>query len=88
MNWYEGRVKLAHFDLYRLEAPDLAALGFFDVLAEGAVVVEWAERAGAALPADRLSISFEVTGEASRRLMIQAGGPMSRAMADALNLSP
>lgn len=87
MNLHEGRIRLGHFDLYRLESADLASLGFFDVLAEGAAVVEWAERAGEAMPADRLSISFEVTGESTRRLMIRAGGPKSRALSDALNLS-
>ena len=88
MNLYEGRVRLAHLDLYRLEAPDLASLGFFDVLAEGAAVVEWADRAGAGLPADHLRVAFEVTGESARRLMFQAGGPRSRALAEGLNLSP
>ena len=88
MNLYEARVRLAHFDLYRLEAPDLASLGFFDVLAEGAVVVEWADRAGASFPPDHLRVAFEVTGENTRRLMFQAGGPRSRALADGLNLSP
>lgn len=86
MNLYEGRIRLAHFDLYRLDAVDLPSLGFFDVLADGAVVVEWADRAG--LPADHLRISFEVTGESSRRLMIQAGGAGSRNLLEALNLSP
>ncbi|HEX7899599.1 MAG TPA: tRNA (adenosine(37)-N6)-threonylcarbamoyltransferase complex ATPase subunit type 1 TsaE [Planctomycetota bacterium] len=88
MNRYEGRIRLAHFDLYRLDAVDLPSLGFYDALAEGAVVVEWADRAGEALPADHLRISFEVTGEHARRLMIRAGGPKSRGLADALNLSP
>lgn len=88
MNLYEGRTRLAHFDLYRLDAVDLPSLGFYDVLAEGAVVVEWADRAGEALPADHLRIAFEVTGENTRRLMLRAGGPRSRGLADALNLSP
>jgi tRNA threonylcarbamoyladenosine biosynthesis protein TsaE len=88
MNLYEGRARLAHYDLYRLEAPDLASLGFFDALAEGAAVVEWADRAGASFPADHLRVAFEVTGESARRLMFQAGGPRSRALVDGLNLSP
>ena len=71
-----------------VEFVDLPALGFYDALSEGAVVVEWADRAGEALPADHLRISFEVTGESTRRLMFQAGGPKSRGLAEALNLSP
>jgi tRNA threonylcarbamoyladenosine biosynthesis protein TsaE len=88
MNLYEGRIRLAHLDLYRLEAPDLPSLGFFDVLPDSVVVVEWADKAGSALPADRIQVNFEVTGETSRRLMIRAGGPRSGALLKVLNLSP
>jgi len=88
MNVYEGRIRLAHLDLYRLESPDLPSLGFFDVLPDSVTVVEWAEKAGSGLPADRLTISFQVTGEDSRRLMFQAGGPRSGSLLNALNLSP
>lgn len=88
MNLYEGRVRLSHYDLYRLEQADLLSLGFYDQLRDGAVVVEWADRAAEGLPADRLEISFEVTGENSRRLMFRALGPRSRELAAGLNLSP
>ena len=88
MNLYQGRERLSHYDLYRLEAVDLLSLGFFDQLRDGAVVVEWADRATAGLPIDRLEVSFEVTGEATRRLMFRALGPRSRELAAGLNLSP
>jgi tRNA threonylcarbamoyladenosine biosynthesis protein TsaE len=88
MNLYEGRIRMAHLDLYRLEAPDLPSLGLFDVLPDSVVVVEWAEKAGGGFPEDRLTVNFEVTGETSRRLMFRAGGPRSAGLLKALNLSP
>ena len=78
MALHEGRLPLAHLDLYRLEEVDLPSLGFYDVLAEGVVVVEWADKA--ALPDDRLDVGIEVTGETTRRLVMRAGGEKSRAL--------
>jgi len=51
---YVGRLKLYHIDAYRLGgADDLIALGFEEMVEEpgAAVVVEWADRVTAALPA-------------------------------------
>ncbi len=46
LNIYEGRHRLAHLDLYRLNDVDLDELGFYDLLDEGAVLaVEWSARA-------------------------------------------
>ena len=42
---YQGRVQLAHVDLYRLErADELSDLGLEELLDSGAVVVEWGDR--------------------------------------------
>jgi tRNA threonylcarbamoyladenosine biosynthesis protein TsaE len=59
-----------HLDLYRIAGPhELLNLGFDDILdAGGIVLVEWPERAGAALPGDRVDIALEhVPGDESRR---------------------
>ena len=49
---YDVRVPISHFDLYRLgSSSELDELGFEEALREGAVVVEWPERAGGRLPA-------------------------------------
>ncbi len=56
---YEGReTPLVHADFYRLSGPeDLRQIGF-DEMTKGAVtLVEWGERAAAALPAERLDIT-------------------------------
>ena len=62
---YEGaHFSIAHFDLYRIERPqELEELGLDDALDQGAVVIEWPERLGARLPADRLDIRLAVEGE-------------------------
>ncbi len=52
---YPGEIY--HLDLYRLESTDLQEFGIEEVLAPDAVLlIEWPERAGAALPEDRLEI--------------------------------
>src|ERR1700677_2289872 len=55
------RFTFVHADLYRLAgAGELAELGLDDV--EGAVVaMEWPDRAGSELPADRIDIAFTVS---------------------------
>ncbi len=80
MNLYPGRLRIAHFDLYRLEKPDLPSLGFHDYRDDSVVVMEWADRVDERLLGDHLRIEFEVTGEDSRRLMFRASGPASRAL--------
>jgi tRNA threonylcarbamoyladenosine biosynthesis protein TsaE len=81
-----GRVTLQHIDLYRLSGPaELFALGFDDLLAEpAATLCEWAEKARAALPADRLEILMEHAGPKSRRAHISATGPAAQRLLAAL----
>jgi tRNA threonylcarbamoyladenosine biosynthesis protein TsaE len=64
VQFYEAtRLKLAHFDLYRLERPGEAhELGLDEALDEGAALIEWPERLGGHLPADRLDIELQVIG--------------------------
>jgi len=62
------RLQVAHFDLYRLEDPAaLIELGFEESVAEGAVLIEWPERAGEMLPADRLDVVIEMDMASGRR---------------------
>jgi len=65
---------IAHFDLYRLGSPDdLAELGFDEAAESSAVLVEWPERAGAAMPGDALIITLDGGGD-RRRATIGGGG--------------
>lgn len=66
---YPTQPPLFHIDLYRLSCPELelADLGLDEMLSEGVVVIEWADRAGLALPQSRWEVEIETTGENTRR---------------------
>ncbi|MBC7280306.1 MAG: tRNA (adenosine(37)-N6)-threonylcarbamoyltransferase complex ATPase subunit type 1 TsaE [Hoeflea sp.] len=69
---YQLRLPLAHLDLYRIGSPDeLDELGLDDALAEGAVLIEWPEKALERLPEERIMMRFEGLGD-SRTLAISA----------------
>ena len=52
-----ARLPVSHYDLYRIEqAEELDELGLEEALANGAVLIEWAERAGDRLPPDALHV--------------------------------
>lgn len=63
VQFYEGaRLKVAHFDLYRLSSPDEAyEIGLDEALDEGAAVIEWPQRLGSALPRDRLDVEIALS---------------------------
>ena len=54
---YEGRIRLCHVDIYRLErVQELVDLGLEERLDDCVTLIEWGEVAGSALPADRLEL--------------------------------
>jgi len=62
------RVEVHHYDLYRLSGPEeLDELGFEDACEEGLALVEWPERLGEALPADRLDVALSESADADKR---------------------
>lgn len=62
------RLIVHHYDLYRIEDPrELDELGLEEALDQGAVLVEWPERAGNRLPSDRLTLSLTMIDAQSRR---------------------
>lgn len=64
-----------HFDLYRIEHPsELRELGWDDAVDEGICLVEWPEKAGAALPADRIEVAIAATTANGREVQITAHG--------------
>ena len=74
LNVYDtGRLTLYHLDAYRVAgADDLEAIGFTELLDQGGlVVVEWACRVAALLPADHLAVRLEAVGEHERRIEIK-----------------
>lgn len=71
-----GRLTLYHLDVYRMNsAREAQGIGLDDYLSgDGVCVIEWAEKIRAALPAERLWITFRHLGEAKRGLVMQATG--------------
>jgi tRNA threonylcarbamoyl adenosine modification protein YjeE len=64
------RLALAHLDLYRIASEDeTAELGADEALAQGAIIVEWPERAPGLVSPNRLEIRLsEGTSEGTRRI--------------------
>lgn len=73
---YAARLPIYHFDAYRLgSAADFFDLGADEYFAgDGICLVEWADRVQDYLPAEHLRISLAVTGETSRRFLVEAHG--------------
>ena len=59
MNLYDGRLPVAHLDLYRLDDEgDLDEIGFYEYADEpvGVAIIEWADKFPEALPPHHLSV--------------------------------
>ena len=69
VQFYEGpRLKVAHFDLYRLSSPDEAyEIGLDEALEDGAAVIEWPQRLEGHLPADRLDVEISLSEDGEER---------------------
>jgi len=69
---YEGRLKLYHFDLYRIEDPEeLFEIGFEGYLSAGGVcVIEWPQIADEMLPQDAVCVRIERCGEDCRKITV------------------
>ena len=70
MNEYEGRERLFHVDLYRVEdIEELDDLGLWDYAERGVLVIEWPERGADLLPGDGLVVELRYGDiERQRRL--------------------
>lgn len=65
------RLPLAHVDLYRIEdREEIAELGLDEWLGEGALIVEWPDRLGAALLGTALAIDIAVDEDGARVLTV------------------
>ena len=88
VNQHPGRVPFLHADLYRLETEaELAELGLDHAFDHSAAVIEWADRFPAAMPADRLTISFSTGPDDGRHLRLEAQGPRGLRLIEALRAS-
>jgi len=82
MNEYPGPAPLYHFDFYRLvNGHEIIELGFEEYFhGQGVCIVEWSDRLGDLLPADRLEITFVNAGDDRRQITIEASGTGSLAL--------
>ena len=82
---YDGRLPLFHIDLYRLaDATDVLAGGLVDDRqSAGVTLVEWPDRMRDALPAARLDVLIDGTGDEPRRITLRSGDPSYRRYLDA-----
>lgn len=66
---------ISHVDLYRLRSEsELRELGLDEALERGVLVIEWPDRMGVQLPADRLDLMFEAADGESRLMKIVGRG--------------
>jgi tRNA threonylcarbamoyladenosine biosynthesis protein TsaE len=72
-------LELHHYDLYRLDSSGIVGENLAEDTADPKVitVVEWAGVAKAKLPADRVTVTIEVTGDTHRNLTFAGSGPVS-----------
>jgi len=72
---YQGRVRIYHVDVYRLErVQDVLDLGLDELAAEGGVLlVEWGDAVEGFLPDDHLLAEITVEGEGDARRIVVTG---------------
>jgi tRNA threonylcarbamoyladenosine biosynthesis protein TsaE len=73
---YEGNPRVVHADLYRLSSPEeVPGLALEDLAQDPSVVlIEWADRAGAHLPLDRLDLELRYVESGGREIRIRPRG--------------
>jgi len=76
---YQGRLPLAHVDLYRIRSPrELESTGLIEYFSGQTVTaIEWADKGLAALPQDRIEITLNHRAARSRTIQLSATGPKS-----------
>jgi tRNA threonylcarbamoyladenosine biosynthesis protein TsaE len=82
---YEGRLRVYHFDAYRLNSPGaFEDLGAADYWTSGGIcLVEWADRVRNLLPESCWTVALSITGPTSRSAKIEVP-PSANHIANAL----
>ena len=73
MQEYPGRMPVYHLDVYRLTSPEaeLLDMGFEEMLTDGVVLIEWADKIETALrDVDCIRIELSHVSENQRRICI------------------
>lgn len=67
-------IPIWHFDLYRLDKPeDAFELGLEEALAAAITVIEWPERLGTLIPANRLDVTLTASGNGRQAELVYRG---------------
>lgn len=79
VNEYNGRHKLYHFDVYRVNDPDeIEAIGFDEyIFGDGVTIIEWANYIEELIPKEHIKITIEKLpnkGENFRKIDIKFNG--------------
>lgn len=79
VNEYDGRIKLYHFDVYRVNDPDeIAAIGFDEyIFGQGVCVIEWSNYITELIPEECININIlKIPGEDTtlRKITIEFTG--------------
>jgi tRNA threonylcarbamoyladenosine biosynthesis protein TsaE len=65
---YEGRVPVAHVDVYRLDRlQELHDLGFEELLDDGVTIIEWGDAVAPLLPRNRLEVRLTMGDDLETR---------------------
>ena len=69
VNEYRGRVRIFHFDMYRItDSDDLYSIGYDDyVESEGYCIAEWSENIEGDIPSDAIFVTISRTDDAEGR---------------------
>jgi len=75
----QGRLPLAHMDLYRIRSPrELESTGLTEYFSGQTVTaIEWADKGLFALPQDRIEIALDHRAARIRTIQLSATGPQS-----------
>lgn len=68
MQSYMGTIKINHYDLYRLDSPDLTELGFYDSKDDSVSIIEWAEKVPDKALGNHLKIEIARYSQNSRKI--------------------
>jgi tRNA threonylcarbamoyl adenosine modification protein YjeE len=74
---YDGAPPIEHVDLYRIEDParELPDLGLEEAFEPDRIaLVEWPERGGDWLPAERIDVAIDGVGDGPRRIRVSRPG--------------
>jgi tRNA threonylcarbamoyladenosine biosynthesis protein TsaE len=69
VNEYRGRVRIFHFDMYRItDSDDLYSIGYDDyVESDGYCIAEWSENIEGDIPSDAIFVTISRTDDAEGR---------------------